>query len=103
MELRLVGFDTRGQFDGPQPIVHAFLPVEVLPAHVGGIGQGLNLQRHVPLTPGDGDRPPQRLLSPFVVTVRGPKNPAVAGKETPCFVGIGRYHGESTSHELGDA
>ncbi len=85
-----------------KPVVYALLPVEVLPAHIGGMGQGLHLQRHVPLTLGDGDRPPQGLLSAFVISLSQPEEPSVAREEAPCLVGIGRDQGKSAGDQLTD-
>ena len=94
-------FIISGQFDGPQPIVYAFLPVEVRPAHCSGMSQGLHLQSYVPLTLGDGDRPLQCLLSSFLVTFVNPKDPAVAGVEASRLVGIDGDQSRGTSNKLG--
>ena len=66
------------------------------PAHNSGISQGLHLQRHVPLTPGDGYRLPKCLLSAFVVTFVDPKKPTVDITDAPSLGGIGRELRDST-------
>ena len=93
---------TRVQFDGPPPIVYSLWQVEVKVAHTSGMGQSLQFQDHVPFTPGDGDFPPQRLLSAFVVRFLIPKDPTVARKKAPSLVGIGGDQGKSTSYKLGN-
>ena len=77
------------------------LPLEVHPADNSAIGEGLYLQRQVALTPGDGNRARQGLLSTFVV-IRSPKDPTVTGEETPCLVGIRRDQSKSANHKVGN-
>ena len=55
---------------------------------------------YVPITPGDGDRPPKGLLSAFVVRLGKPKEPTVAREEAPRFVGIGWDQNKSTGDQL---
>ena len=53
-------------------------------------------QRHVPLTPGDGYRPPKGLLCAFVVTFVDPNKSTLDTEDAPSLVGIGRDQSKST-------
>ena len=54
----------------------------------------------VPLTPGDGYRPPEGGFGGFVVTLRRPKDQTVAREKTPRLLGIGRDQSKSATLNL---
>src|SRR5919106_6743816 len=74
--------------------------MEVLPAHISCVGQGLHLQRHVSLPPGDRDGLPQGLLSPFIISLGKSKVATVAREEAPGLVGIGSNERKGAGDDL---
>ena len=94
-------FDSRGQLDGPQALLEAPLPVEVVEVRLAGADQSTHLQGHVAFPFGDVQGTVQSLLGAVVVPLLLGQHPAVDREKAPRLERIGRHKVQGAGDKLG--